>query len=108
MGEIGLLQIGVDPEVLRRHQTHRAGVRERRRLGDEECAGLQRFHSRHHAREGRANHGVIELALGLVSLRLGREILRMLLHRRLRLPAQTDERRLGLTPQGLDLLLGGL
>ena len=45
---------------------------------DQISAGLQRVDLRHDAVERRAHHGVIELALRLVDLRLGLQILRML------------------------------
>src|SRR5437660_855314 len=63
MGEVGLLDVSVDPHVVGRDQADRAGIGERRGLRHQIGSGLQRVDLGDHAVEGGAHHRVLELAL---------------------------------------------
>ena len=105
MGQIGFLHIGIDPDIAGRDQRHRAGIGQRRGLGDQISAGLQRIDLGHHAVERRAHHGVIELALRLFDLRLDLQILRMLRDVEIRIAAEPGELDLRKLTQRFELAL---
>ena len=82
MGEIGFLQVGIDPGL--------RGVddAEHRRAGDHKTAELDLIDLGGDAVDRRAHHGVIEVALGLAERRLGQRIGRKLLKRQIGIAEQ--------------------
>ena len=92
IGQLRLLRIRVDPDMIRGDEIE-GGHR-----GLQVLAGCDRGHVRHDAGERRLDDGVIELALRLVDLCLGLQILRVLRDRNVRVAGEPGE--LHLRPAG--------
>ena len=89
IGEIRLLGVGLDPHVGRGDQAE--GRLRRRQV----LAHLQRIDIGHDARDRRQHGGAPQVALRLVDLRLGGEIVGVLLDRRIGVAAELRQGRLG-------------
>ena len=100
--QLRLLGIRIDPDMVGGDEVEGGG------RGLQVLARRDRGHVRHDAGEGRPDDGVVELALRLVDLRLGLQILRMFCHRNIRISGQSCELNLRLLLQRGDLALVGL